>query len=203
MSTTQPIREYADVRKLKEYFLERGEYRDYMLITVCLNSALRICDVISLKWENILENDNSTIKKHIELKEKKTSKKSVIFINNQIKNAVKLYIKEVGINSEYLFPSRKGGHITRYRAFEIINKAGLNVGLDYNISCHSLRKTFGYHAWKKGVQPVLLMNIYNHCSFNITKRYLGINQEDKDRVYKNIELWSEYINVRRNGLCVK
>ncbi|MDO4301948.1 MAG: tyrosine-type recombinase/integrase [Clostridia bacterium] len=188
MSTTQPIRKYADIRKLKEYFLERGEYRDYMLVSVCLNSALRICDVINLKWTDIFDKDKKKFKKYIELNEKKTGKSTAIFINNQIKNAVNLYIKNVVIKSEYLFPSRKGGHITRYRAFEIINKAGINAGLDYNISCHSLRKTFGYHAWKKGIQPAVIMNIYNHCSFSITKRYLGINQEDKDEVFRDLEL---------------
>lgn len=188
MSTTQPIREYADVRKLKNYFLERGEYRNYLLVSVCLNSALRICDVINLKWSDIIDEKNNTIKKHIELNEKKTGKKTAIFINNQIKKAVKLYIEKVGINSEYLFPSRKGGHITRYRAFEIISSGGINAGLGYDISCHSLRKTFGYHAWKKGTPEVMLMQIYNHSSFEITKRYLGINQEDKDRVFEGVEL---------------
>ena len=56
------------------------------------------------------------------------------------------------------------------------------------VSCHSLRKTFGYHAWRQGVPPVLLMNIYNHSSFQVTKRYLGIEQDDRDRIFKNIEL---------------
>ena len=55
-------------------------------------------------------------------------------------------------------------------------------------SCHSLRKTFGYYAWQEGVQPALLMNVFNHSSFHITKRYLGIEQDEKDLVYLNINL---------------
>lgn len=187
MSTTQPIREYADIRKFKNYFLERGEYRDYMLVSVCLNTALRICDVISLKWTDIL-NDDNTFKKHIRLYEKKTGKFTEIYINNETKKAVNLFIKKDNIRSEYMFTSKKGGHISRHRAFEIITKASKNAGLSYPISCHSLRKTFGYHAWKKGTQPAVLMQIYNHSSYEITKRYLGISQEDKDGVYKNLEL---------------
>lgn len=187
MSAAQPIRNYADVRKIKNYLLERGEYRDYMLLSVCLNSALRICDVIDLKWTDILNNDKS-FKKHINLIEKKTGKTSSVLINKNMRNDISIYISKVGIKSKYLFPSKKGGYISRFRAFQIINNVGLNVGLGYSISCHSLRKTFGYHAWKKGTPPALIMNIYNHSSYEITKRYLGIVQEDKDEVYSGVEL---------------
>ena len=55
-------------------------------------------------------------------------------------------------------------------------------------NCHSMRKTFGYYAWKYGTQPAVLMDIYNHSSYEITKRYLGIKQDDKDSVFLSINL---------------
>ena len=91
---------------------------------------------------------------------------------------------------DYIFLSRKNKEmpITRVQAFRVIKKAVNHYSINDTISCHSLRKTFGYHAWKQGASPVVLMSIYNHSSYSITKRYLGIEQDDKDEIYKNIVL---------------
>ena len=32
------------------------------------------------------------------------------------------------------------------------------------------------------------MHIYNHSSYQITKRYLGIDQDDKDKLFMKLEL---------------
>jgi len=75
---------------------------------------------------------------------------------------------------------------TRAQAHRIIRTAGEAVCLPGQISCHSLRKTFGYHAWKTGVSPAVIMVIYNHSSLHITRRYLGISQDDLDTVYMGL-----------------
>ncbi|MBQ6480066.1 MAG: hypothetical protein IJI45_03010 [Anaerolineaceae bacterium] len=52
-----------------------------------------------------------------------------------------------------------------------------------------MRKTFGYNAWKMLNTPLaLLMDIFNHSSVRVTKRYLGITQDDIDQVYLKIKL---------------
>ena len=51
-----------------------------------------------------------------------------------------------------------------------------------------MRKTFGYYAWKCGTPPAILMDIYNHSSYEITKRYLGIKQDDKDSVFFKVNI---------------
>jgi integrase len=188
MSTTQPIRSYEDIQRLKAYYLKKGVYRDFLLVSVCLNTALRIQDVLSLKWEDVMNTETHKIKEHIRITEKKTGKQTTIIINKSVKSAIKLFLKNCEIKSEYIFASSRGVPITRFEAYNIIKKGGIAIGLDYKISCHSLRKTFGYHAWKKGTPPTLLMQIYNHSNYNITKRYLGIVQDDKDNVYKAVEL---------------
>jgi integrase len=185
MSTTQPIRSYEDVQKLKNYYLKREEYRNYLLVTVCLNTALRICDVLNLRWCDVLNNDGK-IKEHIRIVENKTGKTTLIKLNESIKSALLLYMNKEAMGY-YIFENNKKP-ISRVCAFKVIKRGGRAIGLEYDISCHSLRKTFGYHAWKRGTPPVVLMQIYNHSNYEVTKRYLGISQEDKDGVYSEMML---------------
>lgn len=51
------------------------------------------------------------------------------------------------------------------------------------IGTHSLRKTFGYHAYNDGVSLELLMQIFNHSSRRETLPYIGITEDEKKEVY--------------------
>lgn len=193
MSTTQPIRTNDEIEKLKEYFLERGEVRNYVLITMGINTALRISDLLELKWGNVWNFTRHCFYQHITLIEQKTGKRQIIYLNTACVESLdylKTKLKNLIAAESYIFQSRVGRnqHIGRNRAYTLIKNAWHDLGYEGNISCHSLRKTFGYHAWHNGVSPAVIMSIYNHSSMDITKRYLSIEQDDKDEVYKNMVL---------------
>lgn len=193
MGTTQPIRKNEEIESLKEYFLNKGEVRNYVLITMGINTALRISDLLELCWKDVWNYSINCFRKHLIIEEKKTKKEQIIYLNEACIDSLQL-LKEQSdssINAEwYLFQSRVGHnrHIGRNRAYALIKHAWDDLGYEGNISCHSLRKTFGYHAWQNGVSPAIIMTIYNHSSMEITKRYLAIEQDDKDQVYRKMIL---------------
>lgn len=192
MGKTQPLKDFEQINALKDYFLERGEIRNYVLIVLGLNTSLRISDILMLRWRDVYNYRAETYRQHLTVTEKKTGKSNIVAINSAIIDALEL-LRTSGQRTtpeSYLFLSQKGENrpITRNRAFSIIKEAANTLGFEGNIACHSLRKTFGYQAWKQGVQPALLMSIYNHSSYEITKRYLGINQDERDQVFLNIML---------------
>lgn len=197
MNTAEPIRSKEDLAHIKDYYkIIRPNTRNYLLIIIGLNTALRVSDIIQLKWQDVFDFHTSSFRNHITLMEQKTGKTSVIFLNNSVKQAIQKYKQAFGNSTEtvlsenYLFGSYGRGdtHISRVQAFRIIKQAAQECGIEGVISCHSLRKTFGYYAWKQGVQPVMLMNIFNHSSFRTTQRYLGIEQDDRDKIFRDIEI---------------
>lgn len=196
MNSAQPIKRTRDLENFKRYYQEvKPNYRNELLIILGLNTALRISDIISLEWHSVYNFEKKEYRNHITILEQKTGKISQIYLNSNVLEALKEYKeylkrKERIVEPEtFLFNhSNKNVPITRIQAFRIIKEAADYYNISGIISCHSLRKTFGYHAWKQGVPPVLLVTVFNHSSFNITKRYLGIEQDDKDKIFKKIKL---------------
>lgn len=192
MSTTQPIKELDDVNSFKRFFLEKGEIRNYVLVTLGLNTSLRISDILKLQWQDVFNFEKGVYRKHVSVIEKKTGKCNTFALNKNVLDSLELLRQTLDLiyPEAYLIKSRCGQNkaICRTRAFIIIKNAAHELSMEGVISCHSLRKTFGYHAWKQGVPPALIMSIYNHSSIEITKRYLSIDQDDKDEVFLNINL---------------
>ena len=199
MKITQPIRDIAELKKIKRYYREVKPNKRNSLLVVCgLNTALRISDILKLRWKDVYNENLLSFKSHIDVKEQKTGKKTTIFINNNLKEAFASFLKDIiakkgklcEVMEQFIFLGQKSTDkpISRIQAFRIISEAAKKCLLSHKVSCHSLRKTFGYHAWKKGVSPALLTSIYNHSSYKITTRYLGIEQDDRDEVFELVNL---------------
>lgn len=192
MSTTCPIKDKKSLILFRDYYKDtRPNPRNYTLIVMGLNTAFRIGDLLELRWQDVCR-ANGKLLRHICIKEQKTKKQHVVPINAALRQTLKFYQIhcEKAAKTDYLFPSTryKTRPLSRYQAYRIVRNAAKECGLSENISCHSLRKTFGYHAWKQGTPPAMLMDLYNHSSYQITKRYLGIEQDERDQVYLKINL---------------
>ena len=71
----------------------------------------------------------------------------------------------------------------RTQCYRILNEACRKAGIDYKIGTHTLRKTFGYHHYKKYKDVAILQKIFNHSSPLVTSIYIGINQDILDDSY--------------------
>jgi len=186
MSTTQPIRDIAHVRALTNYYLELGQHRNHLLIVFSLHTALRIGDILPIRWRDVYDFQRNCARKALTLTERKTGKHKTLALHNKIAKALK-WSAATAKPHEFLFANPHTGRaINRTQAHRIIRTAGEAVCLPVQISCHSLRKTFGYHAWKSGISPAVIMEIYNHSSLHTTRRYLGVVQDDLDTVYAGL-----------------
>ena len=184
-TTTADYLVWSDAMNLIRKLAKDGNYKISLLIALGCFTGLRISDILALRWKQILHVEEFTIT------EKKTGKKRTLRLNPQLQQHVaECYeqIQPLGINAPILV-SQKGTIFTVQRINVILKEVKRKYRLKVkNFSCHSLRKTFGRQVYNMNsdnseLALVKLMELFNHSSLAITKRYLGLRQEEILQTY--------------------
>jgi integrase len=194
MEFVQPIRDKKQIEAMKRQL--RGNdtgLRDLCLFVLGINSGLRVSDLLKLTVGDVVDDSGKPLDRII-LREKKTGKGKSFPISATAARAIRDYLatrSDAGAD-EPLFLSRKSkggtGHLQRAQAYKIINDAAQAVGITEAIGTHTLRKTFGYHAYKDGKDITLIQKLLNHASPATTLAYIGITQDELDDVYLSLNL---------------
>ena len=186
MKRAEPIRDIAKLKEFLSYYEKQEDYRNHVLINLGVFTALRICDILRLGTDDVYDFKHRAVKDIVSIKEKKTGKYKQFALHKKAKKALETYFVFALPKMPLILNTKTLEPITRQHAYRIIEKAARAVQIPHRVSCHSLRKTFGYHSWQNGTSPVVLMAIYNHSSYEITKLYLGVEQDDQNKAYRNL-----------------
>lgn len=183
--TTSDYLQWNEAMQLIRLLYTDANYKMSLLISLGCFWGLRISDILSLRWNQILNVDEFSIIEH------KTGKQRTIRINQQLKRHITNCYKQInpiGINAPILV-SQKGTVYTIQRINIILKEIKAKYKLSVkNFSCHSLRKTFGRQVYNQNsdnaeLALVKLMELFNHSNVAITKRYLGLRQEELLNTY--------------------
>ena len=179
-NTTADYLVWSDAMNLIRKLAKDENYKMSLFISIACFTGLRVSDITSLRWFQILGVDEFTII------EKKTGKQRTIRLNPQLQKHIQEcyeHIKPIGVKAPILV-SQKGTTFT----VQSINRLLKQIKAKYkvkvkNFSCHSFRKTFGRQVYNMNSDNsefalVKLMELFNHSSIMTTKRYLAIRQEE-------------------------
>ena len=184
-TTTADFLVWSDAMNLIRKLAKDNNYKMSLLVALGCFTGLRISDILALRWNQILSVSEFTII------EKKTGKKRTLRLNPQLQEHIQEcyeHIQPIGVKAPILV-SQKGTIFT----IQAINRILKDIKKKYkvkikNFSCHSLRKTFGRQVYNMNSENselalVKLMELFNHSSIAITKRYLGLRQEEILQTY--------------------
>ncbi len=179
-NTTADYLEWEVAMNLIRRLAKDENYKMSLLIAIGCFTGLRISDILDLRWDQILNTDEFTVI------EKKTGKKRLIRLNPQLQKHIKECYQSIKpiMNGSPILMSQKGTVFSIQRINVILKEIKAKYRLKIkNFSCHSLRKTFGRQVYSMNSENselalVKLMELFNHSSVAITKRYLGLRQEE-------------------------
>lgn len=187
-NTTADFIEWADMLNLVRNLFDDGNYKMSLLVACGSFFGVRIGDLLTLTWEQILNAE------YLDLIEKKTAKKRTIKINPKLQKHIKnCYnaISPISIKSK-CFTSQMGTVYSTQRINVILKETKEKYNLKINnFSTHSLRKTFGREVYNQaGVNSefalIKLSELFNHSNTSITRRYLGLKFEEMMETYDSL-----------------
>ena len=178
--TTSDYLQWDSATTLVRKLYRDKNYRISLLIGCGIFFGLRISDLLRLTWNMLLNSEAKFV-----LIEKKTGKRREVKINKEFQKHIKDCHEALNIENmdEPCFLSTKG----KPYSVQWINLVLKELKDHYNLkikhfSTHSLRKTFGRKVFESSdnaeLALVKLMELFNHSSVSITKRYLGLRQEE-------------------------
>jgi len=156
------------------------KYRISLLVAMGSFWGLRISDLLSLRWEQVLNMHE------FELIEKKTGKIREIRINKQLIRHFDVCYNQINpkTTKEHIFLSQKHTVYSVQRVNVILKDLKTKYNLKIrNFSSHSLRKTFGREIFARSganaeLAIVKLSELFNHSNSVVTRKYLGISKQE-------------------------
>jgi len=188
-TTTTTYLEWNDFISLITRLEKDENYKFCLLISIGVFTGLRISDLLTLKYSDLLNSETFYIK------EKKTQKQRSIKVNKDLKEIVSRIVQKSKVNDlEQLIFINKYGTKSIDKSYvnvklkEIIKMS--RIRLEGNVSTHTFRKTLGRRVMEvnnySNESLILLMDLFGHSSMSITKRYLGIREQEIHNVYDSL-----------------
>lgn len=182
--------DFVDFKRLLKGLRQDELYKWELYCTASFCTALRVSDVKSTSWGDLLH-QNDFIKL-----EKKTSKLRDIKIGQSFQLRLQELYELMGspsLDSSIIQNNKTGKELST----QYINRYIKNFIFWYKLpirkfSSHTFRKTFGRYIWemmgKTTEALVLLCLIFKHANVQTTMIYLGIRQDEIEGLYDMIEL---------------
>jgi len=188
--TTTSSLDWDDFRSLIGKLERDKEYKFCLLISIGVFTGLRISDLLKLRF-NQFESEIITIQ------EQKTKKTRRIKINPDLKEIVERVKNRMMVTDtdQFIFLNRYGSKpidksYVNVKLKSIFRK--YNISIEDNISSHLFRKTLGNRVLRlnnySGESVILLMELFAHSSPAVTKRYLGLREQEIHNVYDSLRL---------------
>ncbi len=178
--TTSDFLEWYQSMNLVRNLYSDKKYRISLLVAMGSFWGLRISDLLSLRWEQVLNRNE------FELIEKKTGKIREIRINKELIRHIDDCYHQINPTTpkELIFLSQKQTVYSVQRINVILKDLKTKYNLKIrNFSSHSLRKTFGREIFARSganaeLAIVKLSELFNHSNPAVTRRYLGISKQE-------------------------
>ena len=176
---------------LKQLDAYQNSKRNRLAVCVTFYAGLRVGEVASLIWDDVIDN-NLTVKDEIILNAEmvKSNENQKVFVNKKLRQEIidykEYYSKTYNLINRQapLIITQKNTQFSANSLCQLLNKLFRRCNLA-NATSHSGRRTFITTLANKSINAKLIMNLARHKNLSTTQRYIDVNDE---QLKKAVEL---------------
>jgi len=175
--------QYALLRAVQE----KGRRRDIALITLMLNTGLRVSEVSNLKMSDV---EISPRKGSVMVRGGKGEKFRSVPLNVDARKAIRDYLEEERPevdDGDYLFMGQRGESLQPSGIYYLVGRYAYDARLE-DVTPHTLRHTFGKNLVDAGVPLDRVAQLLGHESVDTTRIYTTPSEQDLQREVEKIAL---------------
>lgn len=163
--TPTEVRDLANSAKR----LGRHGFRDFLLITIGYRHALRVGEIIDLRWDQV---HFKSAKLHVN--RLKSGDPATHYLEGDEMRWLR-QLKRNYPNSNFVFASERGGPLSDRQVRTIVARAGLEAGLELPIHPHMLRHAKGYSLAARGEDTRAIQGYLGHKNIQHTVLYTKLD----------------------------
>jgi len=91
VSVSEPIRNNKDVTALLDYYRKRDEYRNYCFLGFGFFTALKVSDLIKIKWRDVYDFALDMFKVHIIIEKRGENRTIGLYLNKHLERIIHDY----------------------------------------------------------------------------------------------------------------
>lgn len=147
------------------------------------SSGLRVSEVVKLRSDDI-----DAERKLIHIRGAKGKKDRYTMLSDVAMGTLRIYM-QTNSSKSWLFPGQKvDSHITTRTVQKIFEDTVKNVGIEKEVSVHSLRHSFATHLLESGTDLRYIQELLGHKSSKTTEIYTHVSNKDIGKIKSPLDL---------------
>lgn len=180
-------REYltvAEVNRLIKAAKKLGRHgeRDSLMILVAYRHALRVGELVNLRWDQF---DLNRGRMHVN--RLKNGDPSVHYLEGDEIRALRKLRRDYA-ESDFVFVTERGGPMTENTFFKLLVRAGVEANLELSVHPHMLRHGKGYQLASEGIDTRAVQAYMGHKNIQHTVLYTQLNPKRFKGFGKDVRL---------------
>lgn len=151
--------------------------RDRAMLELLYATGLRVSELVSLRLDQV------NLRQGVVRVVGKGSRERLVPMGEEAQTWIEKYLREARLGilgtqqSDYLFPTRRSGHMTRQAFWHIIKRYAQKADVRTTLSPHTLRHAFATHLLNHGADLRVVQMLLGHSDVSTTQIYTHVARE--------------------------